>query len=413
MQRAIPYDVEKIRNDFPILERKVNGKTLVYLDNAATSQKPKQVVASMTDFYLSYNANIHRAVHTLSQEATDAYEGARERVARFVHARHSEEIVFVRNATEAINLVAYSWGRANVKRGDLLVLTEMEHHSNIVPWLLLSREVGAKLEYVPITEDGTLDTTAFDNLIERRPRLVCVTHVSNVLGSMNPINEMVRKAHAVGATVLVDGAQSVPHMPVDVQLLACDFLAFTGHKMLGPTGIGALYGKQELLEAMPPFIGGGDMIKEVHLHDAAWNEVPWKFEAGTSNIAGGIGFGAAVDYLVKVGMENVHAHEKLLTEYGLKRLMEIQGLELYGPTDAKFRGAIISFNIGDIHAHDLASILDGEGIAIRSGHHCAQPLMERLGVPATSRASFYVYNTLAEIDRLIEGLEKARRIFKL
>lgn len=413
MQKAVPYDVEKVRNDFPILERKVNGKPLIYLDNAATSQKPRQVIDSMVAFYSSYNANIHRAVHALSQEATEAYEGARERVAQFVHARQSEEIVFVRNATEAINLVAYSWGRANVRKGDLVVLTEMEHHSNIVPWLLLTREVGAELEYVPVTSEGTLDMHVFRDLIGRGPRLVCVTHISNVLGTINPISEIVREAHSAGAKILVDAAQSVPHMPVDVQLLDCDFLAFTGHKMVGPTGIGALYARRELLERMPPFISGGDMIKEVHLHDAAWNEVPWKFEAGTSNIAGGIGFGAAVDYLSKIGMANIRAHEKWLTKYALKKLLEIEEIELYGPTDPELRGAAISFNVGDIHAHDLASILDGEGIAIRSGHHCAQPLMERLGVPATSRASFYLYNTDEEVNRLVEGLEKARRIFKL
>jgi cysteine desulfurase/selenocysteine lyase len=411
VEKLAAINVLKIREDFPILQRQVDGKPLVYFDNAATSQKPKSVIESIDRYYREYNANIHRGIHKLAEEATLAHEEAREKIAKFINARHTEEIIFVRNATEAINLVALTWGRANVGKGDKIVLTIMEHHSAIVPWQLLANEKGAQVEFIKIDEHFRLRQDEIHNLIDDRTKIVCVTQASNVLGTINPIKEIARAAHQTGALFLVDAAQSVPHMHVDATDADCDFMAFSGHKMLGPTGIGVLYGKRELLQNMPPFLGGGEMIREVHTTGASWKDVPYKYEAGTPNIAGAIGLGAAVDYLNKIGMQNVHEHEKEITEYALSRMSEIKDVITYGPGDVKNRVGVVSFNLGDIHAHDLASILDEEGVAIRSGHHCAQPLMEFLNVPAMSRASFYIYNTKAEIDVFINTLEKARKLF--
>jgi len=406
-------NVAKIRADFPILRRKIGGKPLVYLDNAATSQKPKGVIDAIDRYYHEYNANVHRGVHRLSEEATVAFEQSREEFARFIGAKAAKEIIFVRNATEALNLVALSWARANLKSGDRILLTEMEHHSNIVPWQMLAKEKGLRIDYVEIRVDGILNWENFEQLIKESPKVLSLAHVSNALGTINPVRQMAREAHKVGATVIVDAAQSVPHMPVDVADLECDFLAASGHKMLAPTGIGMLYGRQDLLDHMEPLMGGGEMIKEVHLQDARWNDLPWKFEAGTPNIEGVIGLGAAVDYLTKLGMQNVREHEKDITRYAIERLAGVKGLVLYGTREIEKRGAVISFNLGDIHAHDLATVLDTQGIAIRSGQHCAQPLMERLKVPATSRASFYIYNTRREVDILVRALEKARKMFKI
>ena len=406
-------NVTKIRADFPILRRKIGGKPLVYLDNAATSQKPKAVIDAIDRYYHEYNANVHRGVHRLSEEATVAFEQSREEFARFIGAKAAKEIIFVRNATEALNLVALSWARANLKSGDRILLTEMEHHSNIVPWQMLAKEKGLRIDYVEIRDDGILNWENFEQLIKESPKVLSLAHVSNALGTINPVRQMAREAHKVGATVIVDAAQSVPHMPVDVADLECDFLAASGHKMLAPTGIGMLYGRQDLLDHMEPLMGGGEMIKEVHLQHARWNDLPWKFEAGTPNIEGVIGLGAAVDYLTKLGMQNVREHEKDITRYAIERLAGVKGLVLYGTREIEKRGAVISFNLGDIHAHDLATVLDTQGIAIRSGQHCAQPLMERLKVPATSRASFYIYNTRREVDILVRALEKARKMFKI
>jgi cysteine desulfurase/selenocysteine lyase len=419
-------NVEEIRQDFPILDRQVHGRPLVYLDNAATSQKPLAVIEAMDDYYRRYNANIHRGVHTLAEEATQAYENARRKVARFVNAYSPREVVFVRNTTEAINLVAQTWGRANVGEGDVIVLSVMEHHSNLVPWQLLAQATGAHLEFIDLDEQGRLlvdgdgPGQSLASLLQRfgeRTKLVAVGGMSNVLGTINPVAEIGRQAHGVGALLLVDGAQSVPHLPVDVRALGADFLAFSGHKMLGPTGIGALWARKELLEAMPPFLGGGDMIRSVHLGHSEWNEVPHKFEAGTPNIAQAIGLGAAVDYLEALGMEEVRAHEKAMAAYALDRLAIVPDMHLYGPP-ADDRGGVTTFNLMDdgellIHPHDLASILDREGVAIRAGHHCCQPLMEYYGVPATARASFYVYNSEDEVDLLVAALLKARQIFGL
>lgn len=412
--QARGLDVERIRQDFPILNRMIDGKPLIYLDNAATSQKPRQVIQAISEYYENYNANIHRAVHTLAEEATNAFEGARDKAAKFIHAGKREEIIFTRGTTEATNLVRYGWGRFHVKTGDRILLTEMEHHSNIVPWQLLAKENGATLEYVRITDDGRLRLEDYDKyLADGKTKLVCLTMMSNVLGTINPVKEIARKAHDVGAVVLVDAAQSVPHLPVDVQDLGCDFLAFSSHKMLGPTGVGVLYGRKTVLQETEPFHGGGDMIKEVHLRESRWNDLPWKFEAGTSNIADVIGFGIAIDYLSQLGMENVRTHELELTGKVLERLSDVRKLEIYGPMSADERGSVVSFNLGDIHAHDMATILNDDGIAVRSGHHCAQPLMERLGVSATTRASFYIYNTRGEIDALTDSLNKAAKMFKL
>ncbi len=412
--RATALDVERIRQDFPILSRVVEGKPLIYFDNAATSQKPRQVISSISSYYEEHNANIHRAVHTLAEEATNLFEDVREKTAKFIHADKNDEIIFTRGTTEAINLVRYSWGRFNIKKGDRILLTEMEHHSNIVPWQLLAKENGAELEYVGITDDGLLSLEDYDKfLADGRTKLVCVTMISNVLGTINPIKDITQTAHDAGAHVLVDAAQGVPHQPVNVQELGCDFLAFSAHKMLGPTGVGVFYGKEKVIENMEPFLGGGDMIKEVHLREARWNDLPWKFEAGTSNIADVIGFGAALDYLTRIGMENVRAHEIELTRNALGQMAQVDKLTTYGPPEASGRAGVISFNLGDIHAHDMASILNDDGIAVRSGHHCAQPLMERLGVSATTRASFYIYNTQEEIASFIGALNKAAKMFKL
>ncbi len=407
------FDVEKIRNDFPILKRSIRDKPLIYLDNAATTQKPKQVIDALIRYYEYHNANIHRAAHTLSEESTKAYEDAREKVAKFINA-DKEEIIFVRNATEAINLVAYTWARVNIKEGDRIVITEFEHHSNIVPWQLLAKEKGALLEYIRIDDEGMLIIDDLHNLISKNNvKMLSFSQMSNVLGSIAPAREIIKYAHEHNITTLLDGAQSVPHMPVDVKELDCDFMAFSAHKMLGPTGVGVLYAKRSYLESMPPFLGGGDMIKEVHKYDTRWNDLPWKYEAGTPNIADVISFGSAIDYLLEVGMENIHNYEQRLTKYALEKLSSIKGLEIYGTFDVKKRGGIVSFNLGDIHPHDLATILDEDGIAIRSGHHCAQPLMDKLNVAATSRASFYLYNTKEEIDALVNSLERARMIFRI
>jgi cysteine desulfurase/selenocysteine lyase len=416
MMQKDALNVKKIREDFPILKRIVSGdKILVYLDNAATTQKPLAVINAIHDYYMNYNSNIHRAVHQLAEEATLEFEKTREKVAKFINARATEEIVFTRNATEAINLVAYSWGRTNIKKNDRIIITELEHHSNIVPWQILASEKGARLEYVGTDDNGYLKMHEFRNFLEsnKNVKLVSVSHMSNVLGTIVPINEIIKLSHEKGIPVLVDGAQSVPHMPVDVQKMDCDFMAFSAHKMLGPTGVGILYVKKAILEKMPPFIGGGDMIKEVHKYETRYNDLPYKFEGGTPNIADVIGFTAAIDYLSDIGMDKVREHEVELTKYCLEKLSGVKGVTLYGPRNTKDRGGVISFNIGDIHPHDLATILNDHGIAIRSGHHCAQVLMERLDVPATSRASFYIYNTKEEIDVFIGALEKARRLFKI
>ena len=411
VEKLTTINVARIREDFPVLKRQVNDKPLVYFDNAATSQKPEVVINAIDRYYREYNANIHRGIHKLAEEATLAYEEAREKVAKFVNAKRTEEIIFTRNATEAINLVAYSWGRANLGKGDKIVLTIMEHHSNIVPWQLLAQDKGAKVEFVKIDETGELRQDEVHELIDEKTKIVCVTHASNVLGTVNPVKEIGRLAHRYGAMLLIDAAQSVPHMTVDVRDIDCDFAAFSGHKMLAPTGIGVLYGKSEKLQNMPPFLGGGEMIREVHTSGASWKDPPYKYEAGTPNISGAIGLGAAVDYLRRIGMRNVHDYEKEITSYALKRMEQVAGVVIYGPMDVAHRIGVISFNLGDIHAHDLASILDEEGIAIRSGHNCAQPLMEFLQIPATSRASFYIYNTKEEVDVFINALEKARKLF--
>ncbi len=412
MLKTEAIDVERIREDFPILKRKVHGKRLVYLDNAATTQKPKAVIDALVGYYSMYNSNVHRSVHTLGEEATAAYEGAREKAASFVGAQ-PKRLVFVRGTTEATNLVRFAWGEKNVKKGDVLVTTLMEHHSNIVPWQLLARSKGATLKFAGLNPDGTLDMGSFESLLKESPRLVAFTHCSNVLGTINDVKSLCSKAHAAGAITVVDGAQSVPHMPVDVASMGADFFAYSGHKMLGPTGIGALVGRKDLLDDMDPFQGGGEMIREVFLDHATWNDVPYKFEAGTVNIADAIGLGAAVDYLTSVGMGKVREHEVLLLKYALEVLAKVKGFHAYGPEDPDRRGGVISFNYADVHPHDLATILDEEGIAIRSGHHCAQPLMRWLDVAATSRASFHVYNSYDDIDALKAGLQKAGGIFKV
>lgn len=400
-----------IRSDFPILFREVHGKPLVYLDSTASSQKPNVVIDAMSHYYQTFNANVHRGVYQISEDATEAMEKARMKVARFLNARHSKQVIFTRNTTESINLVAYSWGNTNIHAGDLIILTEMEHHSNLVPWQLLAQRMGAKLAFVPVDDNGLLRLDIYEQLLERKPKLVAFTQMSNVLGTITPAQQMIAQAHAVGAVVLLDAAQSVPHLPVDVQALDVDFLCFSAHKMLGPTGIGVLYGKRELLEAMPPFMGGGDMIRTVDLHESTWNELPWKFEAGTPAIAEAIGLGAAVDYLNAIGMENVLQHERAMTEYALEQLRAVPELKLYGP-DASQRGGVAAFTLGDVHPHDLASILDQEvGVAIRAGNHCAQPLHRRYGLGATARVSFYVYTNKADIDTLVQGLYKAKQIF--
>ena len=412
MQRSIVNSYE-LRNDFPIFKKKINGKDLVYLDNASTTQKPYSVINSITDFYSNYNSNIHRAVYQLAEEATDLYEQSRKKIANFINVR-PEEIIFTRNTTESINLIAHSWARSNLKKDDVIAITEIEHHSNIVPWQILCQEIGTRLEYVGIDESGFLDVEYLIELISsRKVKLVSISHMSNVLGTIVPIERIIKTAHQYKIPVIVDGAQSVPHMPVDAKNLDCDFLVFSAHKMLGPTGVGVLYAKKELLVKMKPFMGGGDMIKEVFKFHTNYNEVPYKFEAGTPNIADVVGFGAAVDYLEKIGMENIRKYEIYLTEYALESMQSLKYITIYGPMDSKFRGGVISFNIADIHPHDLATIMNDHGIAIRSGHHCAQVLMQRLDVPATSRASFYIYNTKEEIDKFVNAIKEAGRIFKI
>ena len=404
-------DVNQVRNDFPIFQRETRpGTRLVYLDSTATSQKPKAVIDAMDSYYRRSNANIHRGVHLLAEEATSLYEEARVKIARFINAPSAHQIIYTRNTTESINLVAYSWGRANLNAGDLVILTEMEHHSNLVPWQILQAERGIELDFIPVTEDGLLDLDAYKTLLARNPKLVAFTHMSNVLGTINPATEIIRLAHEAGAVTLVDAAQSVPHLKVNVQALDADFLAFSAHKMCGPTGIGALYGKLDLLEAMPPFLGGGDMIKEVKLRSFRTNALPYKFEAGTPAIAESVGFGAAVDYLSSLGMEVIAAHEHEITEYALERLEEIPGVKLVGPRADK-KGGVAAFTLEGVHPHDVAQILDQDGIAIRAGHHCAQPLHEKFGLPATSRASFYLYNTKEEVDLLVNGIYKVKEIF--
>jgi cysteine desulfurase/selenocysteine lyase len=412
MQRSIVNSYE-LRNDFPIFRKKINGKDLVYLDNASTTQKPYSVIDSITDFYSNYNSNIHRAVYRLAEEATRMYEQSREKIANFINVR-PEEIIFTRNTTESINLIAHSWARLNLEKGDGIAITELEHHSNIVPWQILSQEIGTQLEYVGIDENGFLDLESMIKLISSgKVKLVSISHMSNVLGTIVPIERIIKIAHEYDIPVIVDGAQSVPHMPVNAKNMDCDFLVFSAHKMLGPTGVGVLYAKKEYLDKMKPFIGGGDMIKEVFKFHTNYNEVPYKFEAGTPNIADVIGFGTAIEYLKKIGMENIRKHEIYLTKYALELISSLNCVTAYGPKDLKYRGGVISFNIADIHPHDLATIMNNHGIAIRSGHHCAQVLMQRLDVPATSRASFYIYNTKEEIDKFINAIKEAGRIFKI
>lgn len=406
-------DITRIRADFPILYRKVHGdKALVYLDSTATSQKPQVVIEAMQAFYQQTNANIHRGIHVLAEEATALYEEARVKVAKFINAASPREVIFTRNTTEAINLVAWSWGRTNLQPDDLILLTEMEHHSNLVPWQILAQEKNLRLEFVPITQDGLLDILEYQRLLEQRPKLVAFTQMSNVLGTITPAREMTKSAHDVGAIVLIDGAQSVPHIPVDVQDLDCDFLTFSGHKMCGPTGIGVLYGKKPLLESMPPFLGGGDMIKRVTLRGFDHKELPHKFEAGTPAIAEAIGLGAAVDYLSKIGLRAIFAHEQEIISYTLERLEEIPGIKVYGPA-APQKGGIAAFTLNGVHAHDVAQVLDSEGIAVRAGHHCAMPLHDKLGVNATTRASFYLYNSIEEVDKLVEAIYKVKQIFRI
>ena len=404
------FDVEAVRKDFPILQRRVHGHPLVYLDNAATTQKPRQVIEALVDYYENHNANIHRSAHLLGEEATQMYEDARARIARFLGSDDASTVVFNRGTTESLNLVAHGWARKFLKEGDQILLSELEHHSNIVPWQLAASDTGAALKYIPITDDGELDLADLPSLITDRTKLVAVSGMSNVLGTVPPIRTIADAAHAAGALLCVDGAQLVAHAPTDVTKLDCDFLAFSGHKMLGPTASGGLYARRELLEAMDPFMGGGEMISEVRPDMSTWNEVPWKFEGGTMNIAQEIGLAAACDYLDALGMENVRAHEEDVTAYAIERLLEA-GVQLFGPRDSANRGAEVSFWFKDIHPHDLATILDQEGVAIRAGHHCAQILMRRLGVPATARASFYIYNDRHDVDVLVNALGTAAKIF--
>jgi len=406
------YDLSRVRDDFPILKRMIGSKPLVYLDNAATSMKPRSVIDALVDFYERYNSNVHRGVHTLSMEATEAYEIAREKIGAFINAPSAANLIFVRNTTEAINMVAYTWAMANINAGDRIVVTEMEHHSNLVPWQHVARVRGAELRFLKIDADYKLDLTDVDEVFGSSTKLVAITHMSNVLGTITPVKQVAEAAHRAGALVLIDGAQSVPHMPVDVQDLDCDFLAFSGHKMAGPTGIGALYVREEVMEQMEPFMRGGDMVREVSYEDASWNDLPMKFEAGTPNIADAIALGASVDYLNALGMDNVRQHEIELTRYALERLGEIEEVSLYGTQDMSMRGGVISFYLGNIHPHDIGTVLDNAGIAIRAGHHCAMPLVRsRLMVPATARASFYLYNTEQEVDMLIDGLKQAQGFF--
>ena len=414
MARAskLVLNVPSIKKDFPILRRTVHGKPLTYLDSTATSQKPQAVIDAIADCYGRYNANVHRAIYELGEESTREYEGAREKIAAFIGARDPMEVAFTKSTTESLNVLAYGYGiKGPIQAGDEIVGTVMEHHSNHVPWQFVRDLKGAVLKHVDVDDEGNLRMEQYDELITKRTKIVTLAHVSNVLGTINDVKEIAKRAHEVGAICIVDSAQGVPHLPVDVQDLGCDFLAFSGHKMLGPTGIGILWGRKDLLERTEPLLGGGEMIREVHLDSAKWNEVPFKFEGGTPNIGGAIGLGVAVDYLSKIGMPAVREHEVELTTYALQALAEVKGVTIYGPRDAKKRGGVISFTMEDAHPHDIASILDTEGICVRSGHHCAQPLMERYGLPATTRASFYVYNDAEDIDRLVAGLGKVHEVF--
>ncbi|KAG0511604.1 MAG: selenocysteine lyase, PLP-dependent [Nitrosopumilales archaeon] len=406
---------ENIRKDFPILQRMVrDGKPLVYLDNASTTQKPNQVIDAISDYYKNHNANVHRAVYALAEESTEAYEKTREKISKFLNIKNKEEVIFVRGTTEAINLVAYTWGRQNIKKGDIIVTTEYEHHSNIVPWQLLAKEKGAKLEYIGINDNGELILDHLDSYLETgKVKLVTFSQMSNVLGTISNSEEIIKRCKKAGVKTLVDGAQSVPHMKVDIEKLDCDFFAFSAHKMLGPTGVGVLWVRKEILETMPPFHGGGDMIREVHKYETTWNDLPYKFEAGTPNIADVIGFSAAIDYLSNIGMDAIRQHEIDLTKYALEKMSQVKGITIYGVKDILNRGGVISFNFHDVHPHDVATIIDREGIAVRSGHHCAQVLMERLNVAATNRASFYIYNTKEDVDKLIKSLEKVSELYKL
>ncbi|HAA6520577.1 TPA: cysteine desulfurase [Listeria monocytogenes] len=406
-------DIQKIRADFPILAQEINEKPLAYLDNAATSQKPKQVIEALTHYYEFDNANVHRGVHTLAARATDAYESARGKVAKFIHAREVAEIIFTRGTTSAINLVVDSYAEANIEAGDEIVISYLEHHSNLIPWQQLAKRKGAVLKYIELEEDGTISVEQAKKTIGEKTKIVALAHVSNVLGTITPIKEIAAIAHQFGAVILVDGAQAVPHMEVNVVDLDADFYAFSGHKMMAPTGIGALYGKRELLDAMEPIEFGGEMIDFVELYDSTWKELPWKFEAGTPIIGGAIALGAAIDYLAKVGLANIHAHEQALASYAIEEMSKIEGITIYGPKDASKRCGLVTFNLEGAHPHDIATILDEDGIAIRAGHHCAQPLMKWLDVSSTARASFYIYNTKEEIDALIDGLKLTKEYFGL
>jgi len=403
------FNVTRIREDFPILKETVNGKPLVYLDNAATSQKPQAVIDALVNYYMTENSNVHRGVHTLSQKATDAYEGAREKVRQFINAEHDKEIIFVRGTTEGINLVAQTYGRTHIGAGDEIIVTAMEHHSNIVPWQMLCEEKGAHLKVIPINDDGELLLDEYEKLLSPRTKLVSIVHQSNALGTINPVEQVIELAHSRGIPVLLDGAQAVAHVPIDVTSLGCDFYAFSGHKLYGPTGVGVLYGRAELLDAMPPYQGGGEMIRSVSFEKTLYNVIPNKFEAGTQNIAGSIGLGVAIDYVNSVGMNNIAAYENELLAYGTERLSEIEPVRLIGT--ARHKGSILSFVMDTAHPHDVGTILDAEGIAVRTGHHCAQPLMDRYGVPATIRASLAFYNTKEEIDTLVKGIDRVIEVF--
>ncbi len=405
------YDVEKVRQDFPILNRPVHGRRLVYLDNAATSQKPRSVIQAITSYYENYNANVHRGIHTLAEEATAAFEATRPKVARLLGGTDPKQVIYTRGATESLNLVALGWGEQFVQKGDEILLTEMEHHANLVPWIMLAKRKGARLHHIPITPEGLLDLEQLDRLLTSKTKIVSLTHQSNVLGTINPVAEVAKRAHEVGALVSVDGAQSVPHLPLSVEQLGIDFLSFSSHKMLGPTGVGILWARKELLERMEPLLGGGEMIRTVTLDSATWNDAPWKFEAGTPNIADVIALGSAIDYLLELGMDRVRQHDLQLLDYALERLLSLGHIAIYGPGDPRHRSGVIAFNDGDIHPHDLSTILDHQGVAIRAGHHCAQPLMKVLGVSATARASFYLYSGRDDVDVLIEALQEARKYF--
>lgn len=402
-------DFEKIRDDFPVLSQKINGSPLVYLDNAATSQKPIRVIETINDYYRQYNSNIHRGVHTLSQKATEAYETAREKIKTFINANSEKEIIFVRGATEALNLVSQSYGRAKLTSGDEILITEMEHHSNIVPWQILSQQTGIKLKYIPIDDDGELVLEEFEKLLNEKTKLVSLIHVSNSLGTINPIKNIIEKAHSYGAKVIIDGAQAIPHINVNVKELDCDFYVFSSHKLYGPTGIGVLYGKEQILENMPPYQGGGDMIKTVSMKKSTYNELPNKFEAGTPPIAEAIGLGTAIDYLTDIGFDSIAKHENALLKYATKKANLIDGLKIIG--NAKNKASIVSFTLDGVHPHDIATILDNDGIAIRAGHHCTMPIMERYSIAATSRASFAFYNTYDDIDSLFTAIDKCKKVF--